>query len=69
MKHKLSLSKKNIFCLQDKSLARLPPEGGRQVSPLSGKTREEITAHYNNKQHLIKLPYVKPYESTYLTNR
>jgi hypothetical protein len=36
---------------------------------VTGKTRLEITESYNNKQHLIKRPFVKPYESTYVANR
>ena len=58
-----------LTSFQDKSLSKVPPEGDRRVSTLSGKTRDKITADYNNKQFLIKMPFVKPYESTYKTNR
>lgn len=58
-----------VIAFQDKSLAKVSDKGERQVSALSAKSRGKITAHYNNKLNLIKLPYVKPYESTYITNR
>ena len=39
------------------------------MSTVTGKTRLEVTESYNNKMNLIKRPFVKPYESTYVANR
>jgi hypothetical protein len=63
------LLKDLILLFQDKSVAKVTDEGDRRVSKMSAKAPGQVTAHYNNKQNLITVPFVKPYESTYITNR
>lgn len=53
----------------NKEIAKIPEEPDRKVSTVSGKTWSKLTASYNNKQNLIKMPFVKPFEATYVANR
>ena len=67
---------KSLTTVSDDNKIELPHPDKCQIS--LHKTREELakipytsklTTHYKNPQNLVKVPYLKPYESTYVANR